>query len=73
MKNKELSEPWCHLPEEDVADLALIEEIFRRVNESQSVELYAPLKKKSSHPDIIARLGEIERQIILRAQKKGVF
>lgn len=61
------------LKEDEFTDLLLIEEIFRRVNEGSKVELFAPLKKKSTKPATLAKLAQIERKILLKAQKKGVF
>jgi N-acyl-D-aspartate/D-glutamate deacylase len=58
--------------EDIAADLAMIEEIFRRYNRSLAVDLHAPLQKKSNNSKVLARLAEIERSIRERAQKQGL-
>jgi len=61
------------LDEEEAADLRLIEEIFYRINQSQSVELYAPLAKKSLNKKTLAELMRIERAIINKARQRNNF
>ena len=50
-----------------------IEKIIRRSHGGPMVDPYAPLAKKSQDKEILARLEEIERDIIERARRKGII
>lgn len=71
--NKPLAKIFAVLKEDDNADLLLIEEIFKRVNDGSKVELYAPLEKKSTKTKTLDLLAKIEREILLKARKRGLI
>lgn len=62
------------LPSSDTSELLTFqEEAIVRLNKGMGVDLDKPLKRKSSNPEILARLEQLEREIIARARAKGIL
>ncbi len=62
------------LPSSETSELlSFQEEAVVRLNKGIGIDLDKPLKRKSNNPEIVARLEQLEREIIARARAKGII